>query len=650
MGGETIALIKALQNKSIENLKTSGGSADAGKVLTVGSDGKITPTNLPVGEGQIALDGSLSVSGAAADAKVVGDAISAVNGSLGDVKADFNETGKFVGMPIAEEISYETSDFTVGIYKKADIGSIPTLSTASRSRYLKIPVTDNLYSVRAHLAMYNDTYACPIVYVNSRMEITGYVTASNKDWNDYLIMSDDIPVATSEILIQAYLSTDQSSDDLSAVKVTTTPAESGLSVDVASLQSKINGSTTTNTVNYAHSDSVTGIYKQNGDLSTQGDRFVIPATGLATLTATTRQTNLTYTWPIVYMDQNMNIIGHVDAPEINTWNDYSIESDSIPSGTAYVLVQRYGGDSSVDFMVATATYVITTPSVDDRLNALETNNKIIDVIIFMGQSNMAGRGIASETFPETAMAVDSGAGYEFRAISDPSMFHSIDETVRAFGYAENISGKINDGTGKTGGPVPAFINAYYIATGVPVVGVSASEGGTTISQWQPEGARLTDAIDRLNGAVTFCTAKGYIIRHKYMVWCQGESDGDNGTTASEYATNFESMLSAMLNAGIEKCFLIRIGNYNSSGSALYQTIIDAQTEIAQTNSNVVMVSTDLAGFRDRGLMKDQFHYYQKAYNEFGTYAGTNAGFYAKLGKEPTMYDPASADLYYTHKN
>lgn len=51
MNGETIAMIKALQNKSIVELKTSGGSSDAGKVLTVGSDGKITPTNLPVGEG-----------------------------------------------------------------------------------------------------------------------------------------------------------------------------------------------------------------------------------------------------------------------------------------------------------------------------------------------------------------------------------------------------------------------------------------------------------------------------------------------------------------------------------------------------------------------------------------------------------------------
>lgn len=82
MGGETIALIKALQAKSIEELKTSGGTADAGKVLAVGGDGRIAPIDLPVGEGEIALDGTLKVSGAAADAKKTGDAIRSLNGSL----------------------------------------------------------------------------------------------------------------------------------------------------------------------------------------------------------------------------------------------------------------------------------------------------------------------------------------------------------------------------------------------------------------------------------------------------------------------------------------------------------------------------------------------------------------------------------------
>ena len=82
MNGETIAMIKALQVKSIEELKTSGGISDAGKVLTVGGDGRIAPIDLPVGEGEIALDGTLTIAGAAAGAKETGDAIASLNGSL----------------------------------------------------------------------------------------------------------------------------------------------------------------------------------------------------------------------------------------------------------------------------------------------------------------------------------------------------------------------------------------------------------------------------------------------------------------------------------------------------------------------------------------------------------------------------------------
>ena len=62
-------------SSNVEDLSTSGGTSDSGKVLAVNSNGNIEPVNLSVGQGTVAVDKSLSVSGAAADAKSVGDAI-----------------------------------------------------------------------------------------------------------------------------------------------------------------------------------------------------------------------------------------------------------------------------------------------------------------------------------------------------------------------------------------------------------------------------------------------------------------------------------------------------------------------------------------------------------------------------------------------
>ena len=69
----------------VEELSTDGGSTDAGKVLVVGDNGKIAASDLTVGEGEVAIDKGLVVNGAAADAKVVGDAITSLNGSLRDL-------------------------------------------------------------------------------------------------------------------------------------------------------------------------------------------------------------------------------------------------------------------------------------------------------------------------------------------------------------------------------------------------------------------------------------------------------------------------------------------------------------------------------------------------------------------------------------
>ena len=288
--------------------------------------------------------------------------------------------------------------------------------------------------------------------------------------------------------------------------------------------------------------------------------------------------------------------------------------------------------------------------VDSRLTALENgagfNPHKVDLFLFMGQSNMAGRGNGAQA-PE----VIADAGYEFRAISDPTKLYLITEP---FGVDENVSGKIYDYLGgykaKTGDMIPAFVNAYFENTHVSIVGVSASEGGTRIANWLPDTPRYADAVARYSSALNWLESNGYTIRHKYVLWCQGESNGDDGTTKADYISAFSTMANAWYVNGIEKIFLVKIGNYNGEGTQDYNVIMDAQNEICQTTKNVIMVSTDFAGMKARGLMKDDFHYTQVAYNEVGTYAGVNVALYVNTGKEPTMYDTQDGSLYYTHKN
>ena len=274
------------------------------------------------------------------------------------------------------------------------------------------------------------------------------------------------------------------------------------------------------------------------------------------------------------------------------------------------------------------------------MDCLDKNSNAVDLVIFMGQSNMAGRGNAAQ-----APSVPSGHGYEFRAISDPTKLYDI---IEPFGVDENIEGGIRETVMKTGSCVASFVNAYYSAAKIPIVGVSASKGGSTVIEWQPGGALLTDAISRYSAAKTWLAGNGHTIRHRFMVWLQGETDGDNGMSKSDYITYIKKIIEEMVRQGIGKCFVIRVGNRRDK-PAQYDEIMAAQTELCKTYDKAVLISARLAGYASSGLMKDEFHYLQAAYNEFGTEAGLNAAYYVNTGKEPQMYDAKYDNLYYSHK-
>lgn len=255
---------------------------------------------------------------------------------------------------------------------------------------------------------------------------------------------------------------------------------------------------------------------------------------------------------------------------------------------------------------------------------------MVDLILFAGQSNMAGRGECSKKWPQKASELIEGAGWEFRAVSNPLALSPIEEP---FGVEENRQDGIwdvySDGKkAKTGSMVTAFCNAYYTVTSTPIVAVSASKGGSNIGQWQEDSAEnyLLDSVDRLECAKSFLKKEGYEVRHRYLIWCQGESDGDLLRSGEEYKEMFLKTWKILKQAGMEHCFLIKIGDCNIPDAYdRYLEIQNAQEELTAENEDISMASRAFCGMRERGLMKDAFHYYQQGYNECGSVAGKVVG-------------------------
>jgi hypothetical protein len=268
--------------------------------------------------------------------------------------------------------------------------------------------------------------------------------------------------------------------------------------------------------------------------------------------------------------------------------------------------------------------------------------RVVDVILFAGQSNMAGRGESNSLHPETAPTSEIGSGWEYRAISNPGVLSPLQEP---FGFYENNPDGINEPGMKTGSMVVSFVNNYYKQAKIPVIAVSASKGGSSIDEWQSGQSYYTDATTRLNDCKTWLSNNGYKIRHTLLCWCQGEHEWNVSET---YAPKFISFFNAIKNdCGVEYCLFVRVGL--SAGEQDFSAIVQAQTNLCKTEKDVVLVSADFASMKDRGLMKDNYHYYQQAYNEVGQDAGINSASFVNSLREPTMYDPMNDNLYYSKK-
>ncbi len=268
-------------------------------------------------------------------------------------------------------------------------------------------------------------------------------------------------------------------------------------------------------------------------------------------------------------------------------------------------------------------------SSDDVVVKTEDGKVVVDLMIFMGQSNMSGCGGDASYAP----TVPQGHGYEFRATSDPTRLYPITEP---FGVNENNINGIMDLPGaKRGSLISAFANSYYEETGVPIVAVSASAGGTDTAYWLSPSV-TSDFKERQARAQVWLASNDYYIRRQYVIWLQGESDAADNITSEKYNENMDNIIRPLFIGGVQKVFMITPGR-TITRNQYFNNIISAQLEMCKTSGYYALATTVLNGISTE-YMVDEWHYNQSALNLVGSEAAKSAAYYTNNQKEMCLYD------------
>ena len=253
----------------------------------------------------------------------------------------------------------------------------------------------------------------------------------------------------------------------------------------------------------------------------------------------------------------------------------------------------------------------------------------VDLILFMGQSNMSGAAGDAALAPY----VSPDAGEEFRAVSDPTKLYPITEP---FGVNENNPSGLYEYPGaKKGSLVSAFVNRYHELTGRKVIAVSISMGATDMSRWMLPGV-TDDVTARFNTAKSYLTDNGYKIGHMYALWLHGESDAIEGTDPEVYKSNLDTIMRPLFIGGLQKVFLIMPGR-TIDYRDIFLKIIDVQKQICRESGYYAIATTILTKVSTE-FMRDQYHYNQHVLNLVGMRAADSVAYYTKNNEEMIVYD------------
>lgn len=266
---------------------------------------------------------------------------------------------------------------------------------------------------------------------------------------------------------------------------------------------------------------------------------------------------------------------------------------------------------------------------EEEKSAENADTKDVDLIFFMGQSNMSGAAGDASLAPQ----VSEDAGMEFRAVSDPTKLYPIKEP---FGINENNPTGLYEYPGaKKGSLVSAFVNEYHKLTGRKVIAVSASMGATDMDKWMTQGV-IDDVGQRYNGAIAYLRDNGYNIGHIYALWLHGESDAIKGTDPEVYRTELDNIMRPLFINGLQKVFIITPGR-TIDYRDIFLDIINVEKQICAESGYYALATTVLTKVSTE-YMTDQYHYNQHVLNMVGIESAASVAYFTQHGEEKIVYD------------
>lgn len=215
----------------------------------------------------------------------------------------------------------------------------------------------------------------------------------------------------------------------------------------------------------------------------------------------------------------------------------------------------------------------------------------MDVLIFMGQSNMQG-STGEKCFEPTGCGV-----FEYRYLTNElkPLISPVGEDIESDTGELLLTGSALG----NGSMVPYFANVYAKSRG-KTVAIHSAKGNTSIAEWKKGTERFNIAVEKIKAGIKKAAETGNVNR-VYVIWLQGESDALLRTSQEEYEKSLKQFKNDLKNEfSFNKFCIIKTGYFAAYAEwdkdlfedkkAADEAIMSAQDSIVKKDSDFVMLT------------------------------------------------------------